>query len=118
MNISEVRRKSRIVRKKRIRKKINGTAKKPRVSLYRSNSNIFIQLIDDEAGSTIAEYSTLKLEDSKKNKTEAGFEAGKKIAEIAKEKGIEDMIFDRSGYIFHGRVKAVADGIRKNGINL
>jgi len=107
-------------RKVRIRKKISGTAARPRLVVFRSNLHIYAQIVDDEKGSTLAATSTLSLKkageaDAHCNKT-GGVLVGKEIARLAKEKNISSVIFDRNGYIYHGRVKAVADGAREAGL--
>lgn len=107
-------------RKVRIRKKISGTAQRPRLVVYRSNLHIYAQIVDDESGSTIVATSTLSLkkagqEGAHCNRT-GGALVGKEIARLAKEKSIASVVFDRNGYIYHGRVKAVADGAREAGL--
>ena len=110
--------KSRIKRRKRIRAKISGTAACPRLSGFRSAKHIYAQIIDDEAGKTLCSASTME-------KSFVGFggnaEASKKVglalAEKAKAAGISDVVFDRSGYVYHGRVAALADGAREGGLN-
>jgi large subunit ribosomal protein L18 len=102
----------------RIRKKVSGTASAPRLSVFRSNSDIYAQLIDDESGTTIAAASS-KQKDilaQKTPKTEKSKMVGEAIARKAIELGIEKVIFDRSGYIYHGRIKAVAEGAREGGL--
>jgi large subunit ribosomal protein L18 len=103
-------------RKARVRVKIFGTAKKPRLSVYRSLKYVYVQLIDDESKKTLAAVYQKKLNLTKKNKTEMAFEVGKELARLAVEKKIKTCVFDRSGYKYHGRVKAVADGARKGGL--
>ena len=104
-------------RKKRIRSKIFGTALKPRASIYRSNFYTYIQLIDDDAKKTLVSASTKNLKFPKKiNKTEEAKILGEEAAKQAKEKKIEAIVFDRGSYRFHGRVKAVYDGLQKGGI--
>jgi len=98
----------------RLRKKIRGTADKPRLSVFRSNKKIYCQLIDDVNGQTLAYASSEKVEAA--NKTEAAVAVGKDIAEKAKAINVESIIFDRSGYLYHGRVKALADGAREGGL--
>ncbi|MBK8195460.1 MAG: 50S ribosomal protein L18 [Lewinellaceae bacterium] len=98
----------------RIRKKVNGTTERPRLSVYRSNKEIYCQLIDDTKGHTIAAAGSLGLTSG--NKTERAAEVGKMIAEKAKAAGIQNIVFDRGGYRYHGRVKALADGIREAGL--
>jgi len=104
--------------RRRLRQRISGTAERPRLSVFRSNKQIYAQLIDDVAGTTLASCSSrLKTLDLQAlSKTEQGKAVGKKIAEIAKEKGIEQVIFDRGGYLYHGRVKALAEGAREGGL--
>ena len=110
--------KNRIKRHQRIRNKISGTASCPRLNVFRSAKNIYAQLIDDEAGKTLCSAST-----NEKGFTEYGgnCEAAKKgglaLAEKAKEQGIVDVVFDRSGYVYHGRVAALAEGAREGGLN-
>ena len=102
----------------RIRKKIAGTAEKPRLAVYRSNSDIYVQLINDVDGVTIAATSSL-IKGKKKvktNKTEQAVLVGKKIAELATTKGISEVSFDRGGYLYHGRVKSLADAAREGGL--
>lgn len=109
---------SRTNRRKRIRKKISGSAKKPRLSVFRSNRNIYIQAIDDVKGETIASMSNVQLKsgEQKGSKTEVSEKVGEKLGEILKKKKITDAVFDRGGYQYFGRVKALAEGIRKAGI--
>ena len=102
-------------RKLRIRKKISGTAARPRVSVYRSAKHMFAQAIDDENGKTLAAASSLKLSGSTGN-VEAATAVGKALAEACKAKGIESVVFDRNGFIYHGRVKACADAAREAGL--
>ena len=98
----------------RIRKKVKGTASKPRLSVFRSNKEIYCQLIDDVNGLTIVSSSSREAGISKdKNKSEQSKEVGLKLAERAKQKNIATAVFDRSGYLYHGRVKALADGARE-----
>jgi large subunit ribosomal protein L18 len=102
----------------RIRKKVNGTAAAPRLSVFRSNSDIYAQLIDDASGVTIAGASSRQKDilAQKAPKIDKSKMVGESIARKAKELGIEKVVFDRSGYIYHGRVKAVADGAREGGL--
>ena len=102
-----------------IRKKISGTPERPRLTVYRSNTNIYAQLIDDVNGVTVVSATSLELSDSRKWNTniEAATEVGKKIAERAKEAGVSAVVFDRNGYLYHGKVKALADGAREGGLN-
>jgi large subunit ribosomal protein L18 len=99
-----------------IRKKISGTNERPRVSVFRSNNHIYAQLIDDVAGVTLASVSTWEVAAEKLTKVDASKHVGMKLAEKAKEKGIEKVVFDRGGYLFHGRVKSLAEGAREGGL--
>lgn len=111
---------SNIARKKRhtrVRGKISGTAECPRLNVYRSLSNIYVQLIDDVAGVTLAQASTVEKDFAQYGgNVEAAKLVGKKLAERATEKGIKECVFDRGGYVYHGRVAAVADGAREGGL--
>ena len=110
-------REARLRRHRRVRGKIRGTAERPRLLVFRSNRGIFAQLIDDDAGRTVASASWLTLPKSfKGDKTEQAAEVGKALAEAAKKAGVEDAVFDRGGYLYHGRVKALADGAREGGL--
>lgn len=104
----------------RIRTKVSGTSQKPRLSVFRSNSDIYVQLIDDATGVTVAAASSRQkdIAGQKITKSEKSVLVGKAIAAKAKELGIETCVFDRGGYLYHGRVKAVADGAREGGLNL
>lgn len=124
MDIKE-KRERRKRRHKRVRAKIFGTQKRPRLCVFRSNKHIYAQLIDDTKGHTLASASDLQLkkkinlkENQKKfsRKVALAYEVGKLIAKIAKEKGIEKVVFDRGGYKYHGRVKALAEGAREGGL--
>jgi large subunit ribosomal protein L18 len=118
----KTRRTQRERRHRRIRKKIWGTAERPRLVVYRSLKNIEGQLVDDDAGRTITGLSTLHADlrdfepEGSNRKTEQAYEAGKKLAERARDEGIETVVFDRGGYKYHGRVKAFADGAREGGL--
>jgi large subunit ribosomal protein L18 len=104
-------------RHRRIRGKVAGTAERPRLVVFRSNKGIFAQLVDDESGRTIAGASWLGLPKSfKGDKTEQATEVGKALAAAAKKAGIETVVFDRGGYLYHGRVKALAEGAREGGL--
>lgn len=103
-----------------IRNKISGTPQRPRMSVFRSNKEIYVQLIDDLNGHTLASASS-RSEDIKSkggNKVEQAQHVGKKVAEMAKAKGIETVVFDRGGYLYHGRIKSLADGAREGGLKL
>ena len=108
--------KLRLKRHRRIRGKISGTAERPRLSIFRSNKNIYAQLIDDVAGVTLASASTLDENVSDATKVEQAAAVGKAIAEAAKAKNISTVVFDRSGYLYHGRVQALADAAREAGL--
>ncbi len=99
----------------RIRKKVNGTPERPRLNVFRSNTSIYCQIVDDIKGHTIVAASSQELTSG--TKTEQAVAVGKLIAEKAKAAGIETVVFDRGGYLYHGRVKALADGAREGGLN-
>lgn len=106
-------------RHQRVRKKVNGTSERPRLSVRRSSKHIYAQIIDDVKMITLASASTLDKEFSldKSDNKEAAREVGKLIGKRATEKGIKDVVFDRSGYIYHGRIKELAEGAREAGLN-
>ena len=108
----------RVVRHKRIRSKISGTSAIPRLCVFRSNTGIYAQIIDDETRTTLVSASTLDKDLKIKNgsNVEAAKVVGKAIAEKAKKKKITKVVFDRGGYLYHGRVKALADAARENGL--
>lgn len=109
--------KNRLRRKKRIRARISGTAERPRLSVYRSNSHIYAQLIDDVSGKTLVTTSTLaKSVDANGNKTEQAKKVGEALAKVCLEKGIENVVFDRNGFLYHGRVRALAESAREAGL--
>ena len=111
--------KARLQRHKRVRGKISGTAACPRLCVYRSLKNIYAQIIDDEQGVTLVSASTMDKDfNGFGGNVEAAAEIGKKIAAKALEKGITEVVFDRGGYVYHGRVKALADGAREGGLKL
>ena len=102
----------------RVRRKISGTAERPRLCVYRSNTNIYAQIIDDVAGKTLVSASTLEKEvKTKKANKEAAKEIGSLIAKRAKEAKISNVVFDRGGYIYHGVVKELAEAARNGGLN-
>ena len=105
----------RIKIKYRIRKSVNGTAERPRLSVFRSNKQIYAQIINDLTGQTLAAASSLGLE--KMPKKEQSAKVGEMVAEKAQAAGITSVVFDRNGYLYHGRVKELADGARKGGLN-
>ena len=121
MNSTEIRRKGRARRQKHIRKKISGTAVRPRLAVFRSAKNIYAQLIDDVEGNTLVATSSLsktlseKLTEAK-DPTAVGNMVGEELARLAQEKGISSCVFDRSGYAYWGRVKSLAEGARKGGL--
>jgi large subunit ribosomal protein L18 len=103
-------------RHKRVRRRLFGTAERPRLVVFRSNKGISAQLVDDAAGRTLASASWIGIKSFKGTKTEQAAEVGKQLAASAKKAGIETVVFDRAGYLFHGRVKALADGAREGGL--
>ncbi len=114
MALTKLQRRNRI--KYRIRKIISGTAAKPRLSVFRSNKEISAQLIDDVAGVTLASTTSLALKDAKGTKIEVATAVGKDLAGQAAKAGIENVAFDRNGYLYHGRVKALAESAREEGL--
>ena len=113
MAVSKLKRRNRI--RKGIRRKISGTSESPRVSVFRSNKAIYAQIIDDTKGTTITSISSREIGKSGVS-IEISKEVGLKLAEKAKSSGIETVVFDRGGYPFHGKVKALADGAREGGL--
>lgn len=112
--------KVRIQRKLRVRRKISGTGVRPRLAIFRSASHIYAQAIDDVAGRTVAEASSLAKElagDSKRNKTDMAKSVGILVAKRLQELGVSEVVFDRGRFLYHGRVKALADGARESGLN-
>ena len=115
MALSKVEKRIRI--KRRVRGKISGSSELPRLSVYKSNKEIYAQLIDDKNGKTLASASSReKGVDAKGTKTEISAAVGKAIAAKAVAAGIESIVFDRNGFVYHGRVKALADGAREGGL--
>jgi large subunit ribosomal protein L18 len=106
----------RLRRRRRVRARIRGNAERPRLSVYRSNRGVFAQLIDDDAGRTLASASWTESELRKLDSMEQAKRAGELLAERGKAAGIESCVFDRSGYRFHGRVAAIAEGAREGGL--
>jgi large subunit ribosomal protein L18 len=106
----------RLRRRRRVRALVTGTASRPRLSVFRSNRGVFAQLVDDTAGRTLAAVSWTEPELKGKPRMEQAKGAGELLARRAKEGGIETCVFDRGGYQFHGRVKALADGAREGGL--
>jgi len=111
--ISKAEKKQKI--KYRIRKKIQGTSSRPRLSVFRSNKAIYCQLIDDKSGTTLAQATSKEVGESE-NKSEAAKKVGSLIAEKAKSIKVSAIVFDRNGYLYHGRVKSLAEGAREGGL--
>jgi large subunit ribosomal protein L18 len=109
-------REARLRRHRRVRGKVSGTAERPRLVVFRSNRGIFAQLVDDEAGRTLASASWLQQRSFEGTKTEQAAAVGKALAAEAKKAGVEACVFDRAGYLYHGRVKALAEGAREGGL--
>jgi large subunit ribosomal protein L18 len=106
----------RLRRRRRVRARIRGSAERPRLSVYRSNRGVFAQLIDDDAGRTVASVSWTEAELRKLNSMEQAKRVGQLLAERAKAAGVDTCVFDRGGYRFHGRVAAIAEGAREGGL--
>jgi large subunit ribosomal protein L18 len=119
---AKTRRTARVRRHLRVRKKVTGTAERPRLAVYRSNRHIYAQLIDDRAAATLVAASDADIEpgadDGARGKTRRAKEVGKLIADRAKGAGIDRVVFDRGGRQFHGRVAAVAEGAREGGLHI
>lgn len=107
--------KNRLKNKVRIRRKISGTTERPRMCVFKSSKHIYVQLVDDVANKTLVSKSTLKMDQT--GNCDGAKELGKLIAEEAMKNNFKDVVFDRSGYRFHGKIKAVADGAREAGLN-
>jgi large subunit ribosomal protein L18 len=116
MSSSKAKVAARLRRHRRVRRRVTGTAERPRLAVYRSNRGIAAQLIDDGAGRTLAAASYQDKSLAKKSRAEAPAAVGKLVAERAREAGIGTVVFDRGGYLYHGRVKALADAARENGL--
>ena len=114
MAFSKVTRRAKI--KRRIRKNITGTSTKPRLTVFRSNKQIYAQIIDDATGNTLVSASTYNNKAAKGTKIEQAAAVGKEVAEKAFKAGIETVVFDRNGYLYHGRVKSLADSAREGGL--
>src|SRR5215469_10852476 len=112
INRSEIRKRIHL----RIRAKLSGTTERPRLNVYRSLNHIYAQVIDDQKGETLASASSLALKLKTGGNVSAAKEIGKAIAERAKEKGIKQVVFDRGGFLYHGRIKALADAARQAGL--
>ena len=106
--------------KYRIRKRLSGSGERPRMTVYRSNKQIYVQLVDDVCGQTLVSASSKEKEiaSQKVNKIDQAKLVGKRLAEKAKEKGIESVVFDRNGYLYHGRIKNLADAARESGLKI
>ncbi len=117
MQLTKLKRRKRI--HSRVRQKIHGSAQKPRLNVFRSNRYIYAQLIDDTSGTTLASASSYEASVANEgSKADQAKEVGKLIAERAKAAGIDRALFDRGGYLYHGRVKSLAEGAREGGLNL
>ena len=116
MIVKESRNAMRKKRHERVREKISGTAECPRLNVFRSNTNIFVQLIDDVKGVTLASSSSVELKLKNGGNVEGARLVGKDIAEKAKKLKIKNVVFDRGGYLYHGRVEALAEAARENGL--
>lgn len=108
--------KNRLLRHKRLRRKVNGTADCPRLSVFRSNANIHVQVIDDSASKTLVSCSSVELKLANGGNVEAAKQVGTEIAKRCLEKNITNVVFDRGGYIYHGRIEALADAAREAGL--
>ncbi len=122
-SISAKRRQARARRKISIRKRLNGTADRPRVAIFRSHKNIYAQVVNDDEGKTLfandgVKAAAAEIPEGVTGKCAKAYNVGRAIAEEAKEKGIESMVFDRSGYLYHGRVAALAQGLRDGGLKV
>jgi len=109
-------RQARLKRRRRVRARVSGTAERPRLSVYRSNRGIFAQLVDDTKGHTLAAVNWIEPDLRKLSASAQATKAGELLAERAKAAGVETCVFDRGGYQYHGRVKALADGAREGGL--
>jgi len=110
---AKIKRRDRI--KAHIRHKVSGTAEKPRMTVFRSNTQIYVQIIDDVTGKTLAAASSLGLKE-KVNKSEQAVKVGSQVAKAAQDAGVKEVVFDRNGYLYHGRVKQLADAAREGGL--
>lgn len=116
MNKEKIKQNKRSRRRARIRSKITGTSKCPRLSVFRSSKGMYLQLIDDEKGRTLVSAHSKEVKKKKDKRVVISFELGKIIAKKALDKKIKQIVFDRGGYKYHGRVKAAADGVREGGL--
>ena len=112
--VAQQRRQGRVIRHRRVRKKIHGTAERPRLAVFRSNKHLTVQVIDDDAGRTLAAVESIEFRGIKP--MDQATQVGKALAERAKSAGIEHAVFDRGGYQYHGRVKALAEAAREGGL--
>jgi len=117
MSIEESKIRTRARRAVRVRSKVRGTAERPRLTVFRSNRAMWAQVIDDRSGRTLASASSLNVTNKGLSKTDMAGKVGKLLAERAKAAGIEHVVFDRGPYLYHGRVKALADGAREGGLD-
>ena len=122
-DINKTKRQARLKRKKSIRKKIFGTAERPRLSVYRSHRSIYAQVVDDDEGRTLVAgdskaAAAVEVPEGLAGKCAEAYKLGRTVAERAKEKGISRMVFDRSGYLYHGRIAALGRGLRDGGIEV
>lgn len=118
MNKSKAKQSNRLTRHRRVRAKIKGTAKRPRVTVFKSSNNLFVQFIDDEKNKTILSNSLKDKKAKKLKKVDSAKGIGEVLAAKAKASGISEVVFDRGGYKYHGRVKALAEGLRAGGLKL
>jgi len=118
MNVNKIRKMRRLRRKRGLRKRIGGVPERPRLTVFRSSRHIYAQIIDDLSGRTLVSASTNEKADRAAHggNIAAASEVGRRLAERAKAAGVERIVFDRNGYVFHGRVKALADGAREGGL--
>ncbi|CAD7847699.1 MAG: LSU ribosomal protein L18p (L5e) [Olavius algarvensis Delta 4 endosymbiont] len=121
MGSVNIKRQARIKRKKRIRKNMTGTSQRPRLSVFRSARHVYAQIVDDTRGATVVAASSVekavKNQPRFENKIALAMHVGQLIAERAVEKGIKKVVFDRNGFLYHGRIKAISDGARKAGLD-
>ena len=117
MDVARAKRAARLRRHRRVRRRVAGTAERPRLAVFRSNRHIYAQLIDDRAGRTLAAAGSLAVGDGEGDKKAAARRVGAELAQRAKAAGITAVVFDRGGYQYHGRVKALADAAREGGLD-
>ena len=114
MSINKEKRRLKI--RKGIRSKISGTKQRPRISIFKSNKGVYAQIIDDTCGNTLVSCSSVEIKKFGKNNIESSKEVGVKLAAKAKKKGIKEVLFDRGGYLYHGKIKSFAEGAREGGL--